>query len=78
MEELSNEVQLLWDAVKEAQAKIGQLQLNTMSKEAISKMQNSLNENINKVAEDIEQNTEQVRQHVNNLEAAVSICFCLF
>ena len=38
MEELSNEVQLLWDAVKEAQAKIGQLQLNTMSKEAISKM----------------------------------------
>lgn len=61
MEELSNEVQLLWDAVKEAQAKIGQLQLNTMSKEAISKMQSSLNENINKVAEDIEQNTEQVR-----------------
>ena len=69
---------MLWDAVKEAQAKIGQLQLNTMSKEAISKMQSSLNENINKVAEDIEQNTEQVRQHVNNLEAAVSICFCLF
>ena len=69
---------MLWDAVKEAQAKIGQLQLNTMSKEAISKMQASLNENINKVAEDIEQNTEQVRQHVNNLEAAVSICFCLF
>ena len=61
MQEFANEIQSLWDAVKEAQAKIAQLQTNTMSKEAISKIQVTLSEKISKVAEEIEQNTEQVR-----------------
>jgi len=38
MEELSNEIQQLWDAMKEAQTKIAQLQSNTMSKESIQKI----------------------------------------
>ena len=38
LEELANEIQNLWDAVKESQGKISQLQNNTMSKDAITKI----------------------------------------
>ena len=44
-----------------------------MSKESIQKIQNTIDGKINKVADEMEQNNEQVRQHVSNIEQLVSV-----
>lgn len=49
-----------------------------MSKEAIGKIKENLNDKIEKINDETEQNCESLRQHIGALENAVSKIACVY
>ena len=72
MQEIHEILDSCQEEIREAKSKIQQLQNNTMSKEAIGKIKENLNDKIAKINDETDQNCESLRQHIGALENAVS------